>query len=90
MGNKVTIRRPKWTSEGIRAKRNQGWAQEGISKFDEYCSKVEKDRAQTERKMVDAAYMETKREETTKDEERKRKRERRQGTSMRWVGMWHM
>jgi hypothetical protein len=73
-GNKTVIRKPKWTSEGVRAKRNQGWGQEGISKFDEYCEKVKENRAQTESKLVDTQYMETKREETTKDEERKRKR----------------
>jgi hypothetical protein len=93
VGNKVTIRRPKWTSEGIRAKRNQGWAQEGISKFDEYCSKVKKDRAKTESKLVDAEYMETKREETTKDEERKRKRDetrniREVGWNVAYVDDW--
>jgi hypothetical protein len=73
-GNKTTIRKPKWTSEGVRAKRNQGWGQEGISKFDEYCEKVKENRAQTESTLVDTRYMETKREETTMDEERKRKR----------------
>jgi hypothetical protein len=71
-----TLGKPKWTSEGIRAKRNQGWdwAQEGISNFDEYCNKkVKRDHTQTESKLVDTEYMETKWEETTKDEERKEK-----------------
>jgi hypothetical protein len=37
------MQKPKWTAEGIRAKRNQGWEKERIAKFDEYCKKVKED-----------------------------------------------
>jgi hypothetical protein len=71
--NKTHIRKPKWTSDGIRAKRNQGWKQEGISKFDAYCVLVGDNRADNDLIEVDMQYLERKKSELTKEDERKRK-----------------
>jgi hypothetical protein len=73
--NRTMVRKPKWTSDGIRAKRNQGWKKEGIEKFDEYCRKVKEDRREEGSDAVDQLYMNTKKEEMSKDDDRKRKRE---------------
>lgn len=45
--NRDPTRKPKWTLEGVRAKRNQGWKQEGITKPNEYCKKVEMEKRTT-------------------------------------------
>jgi hypothetical protein len=38
--NSTNIRKPLWTSEGCGARRNQGWSQARIEKFDAYCKLV--------------------------------------------------
>lgn len=91
--NKSNVRKPKWTAEGIRAKRNQGWKKEGIAKFDEYCKKVKEDRIKIGSEDVDTEYMMTKQDELTKDDERKRKRdetrrEREDGWNSAYVDDW--
>jgi hypothetical protein len=91
--NRTNIWKPKWTAEGIRAKRNQGWKKEGIAKFDEYCKKVKDDRVKIGSEDVDTEYLKTKKEEMSKDDERKRKRdetrkEREDGWNAAYVDDW--
>jgi hypothetical protein len=73
--NRSIIRKPKWTSEGLRAKRNQGWKQEGIAVFEGYCKKITEDRADKENEKVDINYKLSKMGEISKEDERKRKRD---------------
>jgi hypothetical protein len=73
--NKTQIRKPKWTSDGIRAKRNQGWKQDGIARFDTYYSMVATSRADKDLVDVDTHYLAQKKAAMTKQEERKRKRD---------------
>jgi hypothetical protein len=73
--NKTLIRKPKWTSHGIRAKRNQGWKQDGITQYDTYYKMVTENRAHEDLLVVDTDYLEKKKAAMTKQEERKRKRD---------------
>ena len=74
--NKTHVRKPKWTSDGTCAKRNQGWKQEGISKFNAYCVLVGGNCADNDLIGVDMQYLERKKSELTKEDERKRKQEK--------------
>ena len=71
----MQIRKPKWTSDGIWAKINQGWKQDGIAQFDTYYSMVATSCADEDLVDVDMHYLAQKKAAMTKQEERKRKRD---------------
>jgi hypothetical protein len=48
--------KPKWTAEGIRAKRNQGGKNDAIDTFDDYCKQVRADHENKDLTVVDACY----------------------------------
>jgi hypothetical protein len=73
--NSNGVRKPLWTSEGRGARRNQGWSQTGIEKFDSYCRLVTANRVKDASKKIDEEYQEEKQSAMNKAEERKRKRE---------------
>lgn len=73
--NRDPTQKPKWTAEGIRAKRNQGWKKEAIDTFDDYCKQVREDRENPELISVDVRYLETKKSNMNREDGRKRRRE---------------
>ena len=60
---------PKWTSDGRGSKKNQGWKQDGIKRYNDLVEKVRQDRAS--RRKVDELYLGKKHEERMRLENEK-------------------
>lgn len=60
---------PKWTSDGRGSKKNQGWKQDGIKRYNDLVEKVRQDRAS--RRKVDELYLGKKQEERMRLENEK-------------------
>lgn len=59
--NKATTAKPLWTADGRGKRKNQGWNQDGIRRYNELCKAVKKDRETL--RLEDEIYLNTKREE---------------------------
>jgi hypothetical protein len=54
--NSNGIRKPLWTLEGRGARRNQGWSQTRIEKFDTYCRLIAANQVKETSKKIEKEY----------------------------------
>ena len=84
VGNKSCVSKPLWTADGRGKRKNQGWSQEGIRRYNVLCKAVKRDREAFP--VEDEIYLNTKREEKQAVEMEKLKR-RQERTELREQGL---
>jgi hypothetical protein len=85
---RMNVRKPRWTSDGVRAKRDQGWKKEGIAKFDEYRNKVKENRVKEGSDIVDLQYMNMSRYDDRKRNREETRKEREDGWNAAYADDW--